>query len=99
MRPVDRVGVPPRSPHAIACDRWDPAQRRTNGSSISCADRVRARPLPRVRQPLSSGRGDPSPWLAVGITVLGTIIGFFVVYRWPAPGKQGPLSLVFPGNS
>jgi len=40
-----------------------------------------------VRQPLSSGRGDPSPWLAVGITVLGTIIGFFVVYRWPAPGK------------
>jgi hypothetical protein len=90
MRSLDRAGGSRRSTPGAAYDRWDPDQRHTNGSSITrTGDQLRdqRRLLPRVRQPFTSWRGDPSPWLAVGITVLGTIIGFFVVYRWPASWK------------
>ena len=106
MRSLDQVGEPRRSAHAAAYDRWDPDQRRTNGGSIAISrtgDRLGepCRPTPSVLQPRASWHGDPSPWLAVGITVLGTIIGFFVVYRWPASSKPHavpPASVREPGS-
>jgi len=40
----------------------------------------------RGRYLARSHRGA-NPWMAAGITVLATVLGFFLVYRWPS-GSQ-----------
>jgi len=39
---------------------------------------------------LARSQRSTNPWLAVGVTVLATVVGFFVVYRWPTGSPPRP---------